>query len=192
MNQSKPTRGFRPPWSKHLALAIFQAEASQVDPARRPAFDSLSDDERDEYEARAILAIFGTPSVPSASAPAVGIDEESAHQQIERLASERDHYKEIVEKGLEPQLRKMSVESGVFDMEFTGDAAKATAASLVGYYKGIGARNYIEMSFFDPDEKQQRYIVTVQRVDGKSPADKVREAEARVAELEAKLAVFSD
>lgn len=109
---------------------------------------------------------------------------DTTEQLIERLTAERDHYKDVAENGLEPMLKKMSYDSGLYDMEFTGHAAAMMAMSFVGYFKGMGATNYLEMNLNDRDAPFERYTVTIQKVSGKSPVDLLKEAKAKIAALE--------
>lgn len=125
----------------------------------------------------------------SPSEPTTGGEvSETFEELVARLTSERDHYKDVAENGIEPMLRKMSYESGVFDLEFTGDSAKLMALSFVGYFKGSGAKNYLEMNLQDSDAPFDRYTVTIQKVRGKSPVDLLKEATVRIAELEGQIA----
>lgn len=101
------------------------------------------------------------------------------------LIAERDHWQKLALEGLEPRMRQMKFGSGEFSMEVLGPAVEHIAIALVSYFKANGAENYVEMNIHDRDEPFQRYTVTVQKVGKLSPADKVRIAEARVAELEA-------
>lgn len=116
---------------------------------------------------------------------------ETTEQIIARLTAERDHYKDIAENGVEPLLSKMSFESGVYDLEFTGHSASMMAMSFVGYFKGMGATNYLEMNLNDRDAPFDRYTVTIQKVSGKSPVDLLKEAKAKIAELEQAFSVNS-
>jgi hypothetical protein len=118
--------------------------------------------------------------------------EETAEDTIERLVAERDHWKEVAEQGLEPRMRRMRFESGEFEMEYTGQVAETIALAMVGHFKAMGAVNYVEMNVHDREEPFRRYTVTIQKVGAKSPADKVAEAEARVLELEFRLAALEN
>lgn len=104
------------------------------------------------------------------------------------LRAERDHWKELAEKGLEPRIASMRLEDGHFDMAVTGPIVEMMAMALVGQFKEGGAKNFMEMSLFDRAEPFQRYTVTVQKVGALSPADKLSAAEKRIADLEAELA----
>jgi hypothetical protein len=116
--------------------------------------------------------------------------DKTAEDTIQRLTADRDHWKELAEEGLEPRMRRMRFENGEFDMEYTGQVAETIALAMVGHFKAIGAVNYVEMNVHDRGEPFRRYTVTVQKVGAKSPADKVADAEARVLELEARLAAL--
>jgi hypothetical protein len=118
--------------------------------------------------------------------------EETAEDTIRRLTADVDHWKELAEKGLEPRMRRMRFENGEFEMEYTGEVAEAIALAMVGHFKASGAVNYLQMNIHDREEPFRRYTVTIQKVGAKSPADKVADAEARVIELEHRLAALED
>jgi hypothetical protein len=102
-----------------------------------------------------------------------------------QLRAERDHYKKFAEAGVGPIIKSMRLENGKFDLEVTGPIVEMISVAFVGQFKAGGATNFMEMSLYDRDEPYQRYILTVQKAGAKSPADKLRDAEARIAELEA-------
>lgn len=107
---------------------------------------------------------------------------------IALLAAEKRGEERERERLSEPLVKSFQFEDGSFNIVLTGPAVEHMAAAFVGHFKAMGAENYFEMNLFDREEPYQRYTVTVQKVSGKSPADKVKDAEARIAELEAKLA----
>jgi hypothetical protein len=103
------------------------------------------------------------------------------------LRAERDHWKALAEKGLEPRIRQLRFGDGEFSMEVLGEVVEGIAVALVSQFKAGGATNFYEMNLFDRDEPFQRYTVTVQKVGALTPADKLSAAEKRIAELEAML-----
>lgn len=104
------------------------------------------------------------------------------------LRAERDQWKKLAEEGIDPTLQDMRISGGALDMALAGPAVERMATLFVEYFRGIGAANYLEFNIHDRKEPFQRYTLTMQKVGALSPADKVRNAEARIAELEAQLA----
>lgn len=111
--------------------------------------------------------------------------------QAERDALARDlgEATELLEKGMEPRLEKLTYEGGAFDAAFTGDTVKAMALAYVSHFKETGAENYLELNFADRAEPFQRYIVTVQKVGKLSPADKEKAALVRAETAEHNLSL---
>lgn len=105
-------------------------------------------------------------------------------EKLSDVKAARDHWRKLAENGLEPRIKSMSFGSEGFDMALTGEVVKAISVALVSTFKAGGAVNFMEMSIFDIDEPYQRYTVTVQKCGALSPADKLKAAEARNAELE--------
>jgi hypothetical protein len=103
------------------------------------------------------------------------------------LRAERDHWRKLAEEGLEPRMRQIRFGDGEFSMEVLGPAVEHIAVAFISYFKANGAENYVEMNVHDRDNPFERYTLTVQKVGNLSPADKVRIAEQKVAELEARL-----
>lgn len=67
------------------------------------------------------------------------------------------------------------------------DGVAAIAGWMASVIDGTeGAANFVTYTFDDP-ATSQRYAMTVQRCDGLTPAEKLRQAEERIAELEALL-----
>lgn len=114
-----------------------------------------------------------------------------SRERIADVRAERDHYKKLAEDGIAPVIKSMRFEDGSFNMEVVGPFVEAMSTAFVAQFKAGGATNFMEMSFYERDEPFQRYILTVQKAGAKSPADKLRGAERRVAELEAQLATYS-
>ena len=107
-------------------------------------------------------------------------------EQLVQMTEERDHYRKVAESGLDLVLERMSFDrSAGFDAEFTGEVARAISLSMVSHFKAMGAANFLEMTVTDVEEPFQRYTVTIQKVGALSPAEVLREARGRIAELEA-------
>lgn len=113
--------------------------------------------------------------------------ERVARDTVKSLRAERDYWRELAEKGLEPRLKSMRLEDGEFNMEVVGPAVELIAIALVGNFKANKTQNYYEMTLYDRDEPYQRYVVTVQKAGALSPHDKAALAEAKVAELQARI-----
>lgn len=103
------------------------------------------------------------------------------------LRAERDHYKDLAEKGMEPRIKSMRLEDGSLNMEIAGPIVELMAIGFIGQFKASDATNFMEMNLFDRDEPYQRYTITIQKVGAKSPADLLKEAKDRIAYLEQNL-----
>lgn len=66
--------------------------------------------------------------------------------------------------------------------EMRGEAVKHVAGAMAGWLRDIDAANYGEMKLQDPTTGQMM-VVTVQRLEGKTPHELRLEAEAELAEL---------
>lgn len=108
------------------------------------------------------------------------------------LRAERDHYKQLAEEGLMPRIKDMRLENGEFNMSIIGPITEYIATAFVGQFKAGGAVNFMEMNLYDRDEPFQRYTLTVQKVGANSPADKLRDAEAKIELLVKALQPFAD
>jgi hypothetical protein len=60
----------------------------------------------------------------------------------------------------------------------------AMADKLLDFFEGSGAVNYIEQTFGCNDDPSKSFVVTMQKVDGLTPCQKLVDAERRVEELE--------
>lgn len=58
------------------------------------------------------------------------------------------------------------------------------ADKLLEYFEGEDAVNYIEQTFGCNDDPSKSFVVTMQRVEGLTPCQKLAEAEQRIADLE--------
>lgn len=106
--------------------------------------------------------------------------------------AERDHYKRLAEEGIMPRIKGMRFENGECNMEVVGPITEYIATAFICQFKAGGAENFMEMNFYDRDEPFQRYILTVQKVGAKSPADKLKEANAKLAMLVRALKPFAE
>jgi hypothetical protein len=73
-------------------------------------------------------------------------------------------------------------------MALAGPAVQRIATIFTEYFRAGGAENFMEFTINERKEPFSRFILTMQRINGLSPADKLRNAEARIAELEAQIA----
>lgn len=56
----------------------------------------------------------------------------------------------------------------------------AMADKLLDYFDGSGAVNYIEQTFGCNDDPSKSFVVTMQKVDGLTPCQKLEDAEKRI------------
>lgn len=88
----------------------------------------------------------------------------------------------LVERSLSPELMSMTMHQGMLDMGFKGGAAQMLAGLFCELLRDHpGAANYLSMDFGTPDLGPVN--VMVQRVQGKRPIDKLREAEDLLREV---------
>ena len=62
-----------------------------------------------------------------------------------------------------------------------------TAEAFLDHIEKIGAENYIECTFSNNTEPSKSIVVTVAYIEGKSPHQKLMEAEEQIQELKNKL-----
>ena len=89
-------------------------------------------------------------------------------------------------------IRMLHAENGETRAIFVGEGVKVLAECIVDFYREHGAKNHVEISAVDKITGE-RFALTVQRIDGKTPAEMRHEAEqARDAALarEAKMREF--
>lgn len=79
-------------------------------------------------------------------------------------------------------VRDKTVELTVEDMQYTVLYVSEVARR---WFEHVGGVNYVEVKLVHADAPDPEYVFTMQRIDGLTPADKVAQAEARIAELEA-------
>lgn len=87
-----------------------------------------------------------------------------------------------------PRLAGMHVHENMLTMGLKGGAAQVMAEAYAEQFRQTGAVNHVEISFTSQDPAIGKMIVTLQRVEGKTPATMKAEADARVRELEGQLA----
>ncbi|WP_227461636.1 hypothetical protein [Cupriavidus pauculus] len=87
-----------------------------------------------------------------------------------------------------PRLAALHMHENMLTMGLQGGAAQILAEAYAEQFRQIGAVNHIEISFTSTDPAIGQMVVTLQRVEGKTPATMKAEAEARVRELEGQLA----
>lgn len=81
-------------------------------------------------------------------------------------------------------LTGISVSNGGINMGLEGGAAALLVESFVSQFKAEGGINYVELSFTSTQVMPgERFVVTVQRVDGLTPAQKLAAAEAELKTL---------
>lgn len=83
-------------------------------------------------------------------------------------------------------IHELTAKSGAFDLKLGGDGAKAVCAAFIEMFRTGGGQNYLTMTFHDP-KTSELFDVTVQRVGGLTPAQKLATAEATIALLRAAL-----
>lgn len=66
------------------------------------------------------------------------------------------------------------------------------ADHLIDFFEGEGAVNYIEQTFGCNDDPSKSFVITMQKVDGLTPCQKLDEANKRIAELEARLRILTN
>jgi hypothetical protein len=81
---------------------------------------------------------------------------------------------------------RMEIRNSEILMELSRDslAARVWAGIWQETIDSIGAPNFLEFKFGRAADATSALVVTVQRVPGLTPADKLRDAEARIASLE--------
>ena len=63
----------------------------------------------------------------------------------------------------------------------------AMADKLLDFFEGSGAVNYIEQTFGCNDDPSKSFVITMQKVEGLTPCQKLADAEQRIEELEQQL-----
>lgn len=91
------------------------------------------------------------------------------------------------------RLSHIEVRDSELLMALTKDslAAKIWAQLWQEVIDSVGAPNFLEFKFGSRPDADSWLVVTVQRVPGKTPADKLRNAEAEVARLQSRLTALT-
>ena len=67
----------------------------------------------------------------------------------------------------------------VIDAAFDGAAVKLWAAAAVHWFKDTGGKNYVTMEMTDP-RTGEKYELTMQKIGGKTPAEKIGELQNKL------------
>jgi hypothetical protein len=86
-------------------------------------------------------------------------------------------------------IHELVVKNGQFNAKLGGEGPTILATALVELYRTGGGANYLEMLVGDP-KNGERFAVTVQRVEGKTPHECRAEAEAKASALRAQNAAL--
>lgn len=89
----------------------------------------------------------------------------------------------------EPRIKNLNTENGGLSMELEGGACQLLAESFIDQFKDNKAKNYLEVGFYN--EETGPITVTIQRVNGLTPAGKLNRIKEliRQGDIEAALAV---
>jgi len=104
----------------------------------------------------------------------------TADPRLRALAAEVLHLRHVAG----PFMGQISFESGTFSAQVTGQTVETISLAFVSHFKAEGAENFLEMNIYDRNDPAEHYTLTVQRVNGKSPAQLLAEAKSRIAALE--------
>ena len=102
----------------------------------------------------------------------------AAIARAEKAEAERDDMRAELKSLCDPTLKDMRLENGQLDLSLSGPAVERIAAVMAGHFRSLPAQNYIEMSLMEREPPNDRFVVSVQRMQGKSPHELRREAEA--------------
>lgn len=113
----------------------------------------------------------------------------------EKAETERDTAAHLKDEALaelqrlcDPTLKDMRLENGKLDLSLSGPAVERIAAVVAEHFRALPAQNYIELSLREREPPNDRFVVSVQRMQGKSPHELRRKAEAERDEAKAELA----
>ena len=89
----------------------------------------------------------------------------------------------------EVMLKKLSLENGGLELQLEGGACQILAESFIDQFKDNNAKNYLEVGFYNKETGP--ITVTIQRVNGLTPAGKVAKIKEliRAGDIESALAV---
>lgn len=91
-----------------------------------------------------------------------------------------------------PLLAGIQIHNGAMEMGLKGGAAQMLAEAFVEQFKQTGGVNYVELRFESTDRDVGSMLVTLQRVEGKTPGHLKHEAEERAKRAEALLRESQD
>lgn len=111
--------------------------------------------------------------------------ERRLRDEIERLRAEVASYKDA----MEPRIRSLDAGDGGVRMDLEGGACRLLAEWLADEYKRNSGINYIESRFTSHEAMPgEAFVVTVQRVNGKTPHQLRQDAERELAALRDRIA----
>ena len=97
------------------------------------------------------------------------------------LIAEEKRLSAIVEKYIDPSqvmMTGMNIQNGSFDIGLEGGACRLFVESFAEYFKNSEATNFLEMRFASTDPDIGELVLTLQRIQGKTPGQLKHEAEA--------------
>lgn len=90
----------------------------------------------------------------------------------------------------ETLLTELNAKNNTINMAFEGGACQLLANAFAEQFNNSGAENYLEVGFTAPDGSP--LLVTIQKLYGKTPAQKATAAEAKLKEAEAMQAYIAE
>ncbi len=87
----------------------------------------------------------------------------------------------------EPEIKKMHYENGQFDLQLEHPMTGMLIDGLVMTFRAAGASNYLSMTATHK-ESGDEYVVTIQRKDGMTPAEKAAKLEREIESLKGTIA----
>lgn len=91
-----------------------------------------------------------------------------------------------------PELTAINIGNGSLDVGLRGVAPQIFAAAFARQFKDSGGINYVEMRMVTADPSVGELLVTLQRLDGKTPHQLRMEAEAALAEARHALRIATE
>lgn len=118
-------------------------------------------------------------------------DLDKLRAELAAVVGERDRLRDAMADKIahESYITGLTAGPGGLVMGMEGDGPRLLSAAFVAMYRDCGAVNYLEMTIQDP-ANGERFAVTVQRVEGKTPNQLRRDAEAERDHLRARLAAI--
>jgi hypothetical protein len=110
-------------------------------------------------------------------------------KQIESRDAEIARLREEVARLLDPNIVALNVRDGGLDMALEGTSCRLFAESFASEFQRGGGVNYLECRFTSQEVMPgEAFVVTVQRVNGKTPHQLRADAESELAALRARIA----